>query len=247
MATLRRSKTMPADGQTAKFLYTILKQLDLKSVDWNLVASQLDISNGHAARMRFSRFRQHMEGIPTVPRAQRPKKPTKESSKLGKFAKGDLSEKENPKKRPAPDFIKEEQREPSLQMSPLVKREPGPDPMLSTLPTAMSPSGLVPASGNSLSTAPPYPLLTVAPADLALNNQQQQQQQQQQHQHQHFPDYSQPQYPPIPSLNPPVSFNPFMSSVPPARPEPTWAPVKIEPRDERGLDDIFVKVEPSME
>jgi hypothetical protein len=32
MATLKRSKTMPADGQTAKFLYTILKQLDLKSV-----------------------------------------------------------------------------------------------------------------------------------------------------------------------------------------------------------------------
>lgn len=212
-------------------------------VDWNLVASQLDISNGHAARMRFSRFRQHMEGITTVPRAARPKKPsTKESSKLGKFAKGE----ERPKKRPASsDFIKEEPPEPSLQMSsPPVKREPGPDPMLSTLPTAMSPSGLVPASGNSLSTAPPsppYPLLTVAPADLALN------QQQQQHQHyQPFPDYSQPQYPPIPSLNPPVSFNPFMSSVLPSRPEPTWAPVKIEPR-EGGLDDIFVKVEPSME
>jgi hypothetical protein len=32
MASLRRSKTMPADGQTAKFLYTIIKQLDLKSV-----------------------------------------------------------------------------------------------------------------------------------------------------------------------------------------------------------------------
>ena len=32
MASLKRSKTMPADGQTAKFLYTILKQLDLKSV-----------------------------------------------------------------------------------------------------------------------------------------------------------------------------------------------------------------------
>lgn len=32
MASLKRSKTLPADGQTTKFLYTILKQLDLKSV-----------------------------------------------------------------------------------------------------------------------------------------------------------------------------------------------------------------------
>ncbi|KMU73902.1 hypothetical protein CISG_03880 [Coccidioides immitis RMSCC 3703] len=31
MTTLKRSKTLPADGQTTKFLYTILKQLDLKS------------------------------------------------------------------------------------------------------------------------------------------------------------------------------------------------------------------------
>ncbi|KAL1968683.1 hypothetical protein VTN77DRAFT_1509 [Rasamsonia byssochlamydoides] len=238
MATLRRSKTMPADGQTAKFLYTILKQLDLKSVDWNLVASQLEISNGHAARMRFSRFRQHMEGIPTVPRTSRPKKPTKpESSKLGKLGKANLSTDTNPRKRPAPaEFIKEEPREPSLQESPFVKREPGPDPTLSTLPPTMSPSGLVPASGNSLSIAPsdPYPMLTVAPADLTLN--------------QHFPDYSQPQYPSIPSLHPPVSINmnPFGSTFP-ARPQPMWAPIKMEPHDGGSLDDIFVKVEPSLE
>ena len=30
--SIRRSKTMPTDGPTAKFLYTIIKQLDLKSV-----------------------------------------------------------------------------------------------------------------------------------------------------------------------------------------------------------------------
>jgi hypothetical protein len=29
---VRRSKTMPIDSPTAKFLYTILKQLDLKGV-----------------------------------------------------------------------------------------------------------------------------------------------------------------------------------------------------------------------
>ena len=74
MASLRRSKALSPDGQTARFLYTILKQLDLKAIDWNLVADGLDITNGHAARMRFSRFRQHMEGIPTQPRKPRPKK-----------------------------------------------------------------------------------------------------------------------------------------------------------------------------
>lgn len=32
MSTVRRSKAMPTDSPTAKFLYTIIKQLDLKSV-----------------------------------------------------------------------------------------------------------------------------------------------------------------------------------------------------------------------
>jgi hypothetical protein len=71
MASLRRNKTLSPDGQTARFLYTIIKQLDLKAIDWNLVAESLEITNGHAARMRYSRFRQHMEGVTTQPRAPR--------------------------------------------------------------------------------------------------------------------------------------------------------------------------------
>ncbi|KAI9814033.1 MAG: hypothetical protein M1827_003497 [Pycnora praestabilis] len=62
---------MPTDGATAKFLYIILKQLDLKSIDWQTVATQLSITNGHAARMRFSRFKQHMEGVVPAPRSRR--------------------------------------------------------------------------------------------------------------------------------------------------------------------------------
>ena len=85
MASLRRSKALSPDGQTARFLYTILKQLDLKTIDWNLVADGLDITNGHAARMRFSRFKQHMGGIPSQPRIPRPKK---EGIKDTKNAKG---------------------------------------------------------------------------------------------------------------------------------------------------------------
>lgn len=71
MASLRRNKTLSPDGQTARFLYTIIKQLDLKAIDWTLVAGSLEITNGHAARMRYSRFKQHMEGVTTQPRAPR--------------------------------------------------------------------------------------------------------------------------------------------------------------------------------
>jgi hypothetical protein len=78
MASLRRNKTLSPDGQTARFLYTIIKQLDLKAIDWNLVAGSLEITNGHAARMRYSRFKQHMEGQTTQPRAPRAGKKEKE-------------------------------------------------------------------------------------------------------------------------------------------------------------------------
>lgn len=97
MATPRRNKIMSTEGQATKFLYTVLKQLDLKTVrphlrvsflrwkllltpmgifqiDWNLVATELDISNGHAARMRYSRFKQQMESTITAPKSVKPKK-----------------------------------------------------------------------------------------------------------------------------------------------------------------------------
>ncbi len=37
-------------------------------IDWAQVATQLGITNGHAARMRFSRFKQAMEGVVPAPR-----------------------------------------------------------------------------------------------------------------------------------------------------------------------------------
>ena len=55
-----------------------------------MVAGDLEITNGHAARMRFSRFKQHMEGVPPTPRKPRssgggrPKKPKAEKSKKEK-------------------------------------------------------------------------------------------------------------------------------------------------------------------
>ncbi|OKL64173.1 hypothetical protein UA08_00723 [Talaromyces atroroseus] len=86
MTTQRRSKTMPTEGQTTKFLYAILKQLDLKTIDWSLVATELEISNGHAARMRYSRFKQQMEATTTIaPKSVKPKK-TNSKTDSGKAA-----------------------------------------------------------------------------------------------------------------------------------------------------------------
>ncbi|OJD15669.1 hypothetical protein AJ78_04087 [Emergomyces pasteurianus Ep9510] len=135
---------MPADGQTAKFLYTMLKQLDLKSIDWNLVASQLEISNGHAARMRFSRFRQHMEGISTT---HRTKKPKVDKAQLKK-----LQQNSEPK------------REPTVKTERIVKQEPdreGQSANETFMPMDMM---LTPASSCQRSCS----VTTVAPADLAL-------------------------------------------------------------------------------
>ncbi|KAI9158483.1 hypothetical protein HJFPF1_06478 [Paramyrothecium foliicola] len=50
-----------SDNAMARFLFAILKQKNLKDIDWNQVAQDpvlmSPITNGHAARMRFSRFR----------------------------------------------------------------------------------------------------------------------------------------------------------------------------------------------
>jgi len=50
-----------SDNAMARFLFAILKQKNLKDIDWNQVAQDpvllQPISNGHAARMRYSRFR----------------------------------------------------------------------------------------------------------------------------------------------------------------------------------------------
>ncbi|KAB5585791.1 hypothetical protein GE09DRAFT_38492 [Coniochaeta sp. 2T2.1] len=54
------------DTPMTRFLLAILNQKDLKDIDWNKVAHDpllpQEITNGHAARMRFSRFRQLVQG-----------------------------------------------------------------------------------------------------------------------------------------------------------------------------------------
>ncbi|KAL4943888.1 hypothetical protein BDV06DRAFT_220847 [Aspergillus oleicola] len=69
-SSTRRNKTMPTDSDSSRFFYAIIKQLDLKRVNWKLVASQNGISNAHAARMRFHRFRNEIENIKPRKRKQ---------------------------------------------------------------------------------------------------------------------------------------------------------------------------------
>ena len=53
-------------------------------VDWQLVADKFGISNGHAARMRFSRLKQQMEGTPTISRRARRAAPSSKKPKQTK-------------------------------------------------------------------------------------------------------------------------------------------------------------------
>ena len=66
-----------------------------------MVSDELGITNGHAARMRFSRFKQHMEGVPPTPRKTpqpRSKRPRTEKHKYepkGETALNDSVKAEN--------------------------------------------------------------------------------------------------------------------------------------------------------
>ncbi|KAF6842947.1 hypothetical protein CMUS01_02603 [Colletotrichum musicola] len=64
------------DNQMTRFLFAILKQKNLKDIDWNAVAHDpilaQPITNGHAARMRYSRFRSAMLGLEPQKRNRAP-------------------------------------------------------------------------------------------------------------------------------------------------------------------------------
>ncbi|KAM0805327.1 hypothetical protein BDR22DRAFT_942918, partial [Usnea florida] len=123
MASLRRNRTMPTDGAISKFLYVIMKQLDLKSIDWQQVADQLDITNGHAARMRYSRFKQQMEGVAPVQRKAKTAVPRQKKSKP---AKPDKKDKRQPEEHQGQIFKveKEEDVDAMSGVEPIVKEEP---------------------------------------------------------------------------------------------------------------------------
>ncbi|KAL8932794.1 MAG: hypothetical protein Q9211_006124 [Gyalolechia sp. 1 TL-2023] len=130
---------MPTDAAVAKFLYTIMKQLNLKSIDWDAVAKELQITNGHAARMRYSRFKQQMEGPTTPTRKPRASGPRKRKQKgdeapkpKKKAKKDDESQPEDGKSEDAQAMGSSEPATPSLKIEPTEPTEPTdlPDPSI---------------------------------------------------------------------------------------------------------------------
>lgn len=196
------------------------------------MASQLEISNGHAARMRFSRFKQQMEGTTSTPRASKPKKHSK--SQLDKTnPKADLVK--TPISPPPAPVKQETPYDP--QQSPYIKTDP--DPYLQKIPTLENISPVQTPMEAPPMYHPPYP--AQYPPQHRLP------------QVQHFPftPYHYPRYHPQMTVAPadlamhaPVSS--FASQTPvgfdiPSTGHPVWAPVKREP-ETVGSEDL-VKIE----
>ncbi|KAK0670065.1 hypothetical protein QBC41DRAFT_318731 [Cercophora samala] len=82
------------DNAMTRFLFAILQQKCLKDIDWNKVAQDPNlaqpITNGHAARMRWSRFRSAMLGI----EPQKRSRVTKPTGKKKKTTAASTSKKE---------------------------------------------------------------------------------------------------------------------------------------------------------
>ncbi|KAK4691816.1 hypothetical protein P7C71_g5264, partial [Lecanoromycetidae sp. Uapishka_2] len=143
MASLRRTRTMPTDGAISKFLYTIMKQLDLKSIDWQEVANQLDITNGHAARMRYSRFKSQMEGTPTQTRKPRVTGPRQKKAKLDQASVAERTQAEQ--QRPSLETENAINDEGEIKGQQMVKAEPGTEEgsMEGIVPTYVKPEPVI--------------------------------------------------------------------------------------------------------
>ncbi|TAQ83608.1 hypothetical protein B7494_g8069 [Chlorociboria aeruginascens] len=92
---------MPNDNAITRLLYAILSQKCLKDIDWNKVAHDpvlsQEITNGHAARMRYSRFKKQMDGTSATRRPRNPTKRKKVEKKLPKKKERKMSGEEKVK------------------------------------------------------------------------------------------------------------------------------------------------------
>ncbi|PTB43386.1 uncharacterized protein TrAFT101_001945 [Trichoderma asperellum] len=84
-----------SDNAMARFLFAILKQKNLRDIDWSQVAADPvliePIANGHAARMRFSRFRSTITGHKPTKRGR-----PSDKTRISKSKKETQSKKETP-------------------------------------------------------------------------------------------------------------------------------------------------------
>ncbi|CAM1503904.1 Fc.00g014950.m01.CDS01 [Cosmosporella sp. VM-42] len=126
-----------SENAMARFLLAILNQKNLKDIDWNQVAADpvllQPITNGHAARMRFARFRQTVTGhepqkrsktadksrVTKSKKAQQPKRDSLVKSESGVSLSSYAQVRRSPK-------IKQEQNQPAYlaQFSPASMSSP---------------------------------------------------------------------------------------------------------------------------
>ncbi|KAK8863024.1 hypothetical protein PGQ11_009259 [Apiospora arundinis] len=122
------------DNAMTRFLFAILKQKNLKDIDWNAVARDpilsQEITNGHAARMRYSRFRQAMLGLEPKPRnkvvAEKDKHRITKSKKAPKTKREEIIKSESA-------VTKSNATGPSEPPTPRIKQEMAPSPFDSRL------------------------------------------------------------------------------------------------------------------
>ena len=124
------------------------------------MAKELEITNGHAARMRFSRFRQHMEGSPTLARKRTSasSEPNPKRTKSSKSTKGDEKQSKaerhakrdpdtcNVKANPGASSLERISVVPRVKPEPVVKSEPEEFSTVSSVTNAESASQEEPRS-----------------------------------------------------------------------------------------------------
>ncbi|KAF2094004.1 hypothetical protein NA57DRAFT_81007 [Rhizodiscina lignyota] len=81
---------MISDKEMCDFLYSILTQLEVRNVNWERIASEHGISNAHAARMRWHRFKAGREpgDVKKRKRKNGEKTPLGKEGKKGEGMKG---------------------------------------------------------------------------------------------------------------------------------------------------------------
>ncbi|KAI1324135.1 hypothetical protein F5Y16DRAFT_316305 [Xylariaceae sp. FL0255] len=179
------------DNAMTRFLFAILQQKNLKDIDWNKVAHDpilaQEITNGHAARMRYSRFKTAMLGLePTrrnrtgparsrVTKAKKDPKNRKEGAaniKAEAAAESPSADSPEPPE-PSPRKIKQEtnmQFAYNNRMTPALT--PGPPSAPSTSLTSvpmLQPRFLTPCSDTDMYS--PSPALASSPANDMVHSQ----------------------------------------------------------------------------
>ncbi|KAI3327714.1 hypothetical protein HD806DRAFT_332513 [Xylariaceae sp. AK1471] len=176
------------DNAMTRFLFAILRQKNLKDIDWNKVAHDpilaQEITNGHAARMRYSRFRSAMLGLEPTRRnrAGPPKSRVTKSKKDSKSRKDDSVKSESAAgsppatspepPQPAPQKIKQENTQYAYNNRLTPALTPGP---VSVPPTNMANTTmlqnrfLTPCSDTD--TFPPSPVMASSPASDMIHSQ----------------------------------------------------------------------------